>query len=143
MGVANILAEKGRDVVSMAPDASIREAVKLLNERKIGAIVVTDGSGGILGILSERDVVRHLALSGGAVLEMIVGRVMTAKVQTCKPEESIETVMARMTRGRFRHLPVEEGGKLAGIISIGDVVKRRIEDIEREADDIRSYIAMA
>jgi CBS domain-containing protein len=143
MSVKGILGEKGRDVFTVRPEQTISEAVKTLGEKKIGAVVVTDAAGHIKGILSERDVVRRIAHDGPQILMQSVSTAMTAKVQTCKPEETIETVMARMTRGRFRHLPVEDGGRLAGIISIGDVVKRRIEDIQREADDIRSYIAMA
>lgn len=143
MSVKGILALKGRDVMTVRPDHTIGDAVKILGEKKIGAVVVTSAEGAIKGILSERDVVRRIAHDGPSILMQSVSTAMTAKVQTCKPEETIETVMARMTRGRFRHLPVEEGGKLAGIISIGDVVKRRIEDIQREAEDIRNYIAMA
>jgi CBS domain-containing protein len=143
MSVKGILAEKGRAVMTVGPDQTIGDAVKVLGEHKIGAVVVVDKAGAIKGILSERDVVRQIASEGPGVLMHSISGAMTHKVQTCAPEETIETVMARMTRGRFRHLPVIENGRLAGIISIGDVVKKRIEDIQREADDIRNYIATA
>jgi CBS domain-containing protein len=143
MSVKGILDEKGNAVFTVRPEHAISDAVKILGEKKIGAVVVTDNAGVIKGILSERDVVRRLAEDGPQILSQPVATAMTAKVQTCLPAETIETVMARMTRGRFRHLPVEDQGRLGGIISIGDVVKRRIEDIQREAEDIRNYIAMA
>jgi CBS domain-containing protein len=143
MSVREMLDSKGRDVFTIAAENTIQDAVKLLGANRIGAVVVTDTGGQIKGILSERDIVRQLAHDGGAALKTPISAVMTARVQTCREDESIETVMARMTRGRFRHLPVEKNGKLAGIISIGDVVKKRIEDVQREAEDIRTYIAMA
>jgi CBS domain-containing protein len=143
MSVKHILDEKGRDVATVRPESTIHDAVAILGDKRIGAVVVTDGAGAIKGILSERDVVRRIAADGVSILMQSVSTAMTAKVETCKEDETIETVMARMTRGRFRHLPVERDGRLAGIISIGDVVKRRIEDIQREADAIRDYIAMA
>jgi CBS domain-containing protein len=144
MSVKDILAEKGTTVFTVGPDDSLSDAVRILGENRIGAVVVTSATGAIKGILSERDIVRHLSKDGPQVLMRSVSTAMTAAVQTCKPHETIEQVMARMTRGRFRHLPVEDSsGMLGGIISIGDVVKKRIEDIQREADEIRNYIAMA
>lgn len=142
MTVAAILSNKGRDVITVSPDLSIADIVRILAERRIGAIVVTDGANHILGIVSERDVVRALA-RGAAALDGPVSSIMTAKVVTCTDRNTINEVMARMTEGRFRHLPVEEDGQLAGIVSIGDVVKARIEQVEREADEMRAYIATA
>jgi CBS domain-containing protein len=133
MTVRSILEKKGRDVVVIAPADTLSHAVAMLNKHKIGALVVCDEAGHIKGILSERDVVRALSVKESGAMAMPVAEVMTAKVQ----------VMEIMTRSRFRHMPVEEHGKLVGIISIGDVVKRRIEDVEREADEIRTYIATA
>ena len=108
-----------------------------------GSCVVIVEKDAIKGIVSERDIVRAVARHGGAGLAMSAAEWMTAKVVTCKPADTINDVMQKMTSGRFRHLPVVENGKLAGIISIGDVVKKRIEDVEREADQIREYIATA
>lgn len=143
MTVKAILDAKGRDVVSIASERTLREAAELLAERRIGAVVVLDGSGRIGGILSERDIVRAVARDGASALDMAVSVAMTAKVRTCRESHTVNEVMQIMTQGRFRHLPVEEGGSLVGIVSIGDVVKRRIEDVEREAEQIREYIATA
>jgi CBS domain-containing protein len=142
MTVAAILSNKGRDVITVSPDLSIAEIVRILAERRIGAIVVTDGANHILGIVSERDVVRALA-RGADALNGPVSSIMTAKVVTCTDRNTINEVMTRMTEGRFRHLPVVEDDQLAGIVSIGDVVKARIEQVEREADEMRAYIATA
>lgn len=142
MTVKSILEGKGRDVLTLPPDAKLSDAIDLLAERRIGALVVS-ASGGIDGILSERDVVRCLASKGAAALDQPVSAVMTANVQTCDEASTVNEVMEVMTRGRFRHLPVQKNGKLDGIVSIGDVVKRRIEDAEREANEIREYIATA
>ncbi len=143
MTVKSILAAKGRDVVVIAPTDRLAHAVDILARYKIGAVVVCDEARHIKGILSERDVVRALSISQAQALDMPVSEVMTAKVQLCHEHHTVTQVMEIMTRSRFRHMPVEEGGKLVGIISIGDVVKRRIGDVEREAEDIRSYIASA
>lgn len=143
MTIKLILDEKGRDVVTVKPDASLAQAMKILGEKRIGALIVSVGADKISGILSERDIVRVLAQQGADAFDLSVEAVMTAKVQTCNEESTINDVMEIMTRGRFRHMPVEKNGKLAGIISIGDVVKRRIEDVEREAEQIREYIATA
>lgn len=141
MTVKAILAEKGRDVMTLTSGETIEGAVKTLAQYKIGALVVTSGNGKIEGILSERDIVRVFAAEGAAALKMPVSVAMTAKVKTCSESATVNEVMETMTRGRFRHLPVEKNGVLAGIISIGDVVKRRIQDIEREAEEIKQYIA--
>jgi CBS domain-containing protein len=142
MTVARIIEEKGRTVVTAAVGASLAEIAATLSSKRIGAVVLVEG-GDIRGIVSERDVVRAVAKHGGDGLAMKAGEWMTAKVVTCKPDDTINDVMETMTTGRFRHLPVLEDGKLAGIVSIGDVVKRRIEDVQREADQIREYIATA
>ena len=142
MTVARIIEDKGRSVVTISAKATLADIAATLSERRIGAVVVTEKDA-IKGIVSERDIVRALAKHGGAALAMSAAEWMTAKVVTCRLEDTIDDVMQKMTSGRFRHLPVLEGGKLAGIVSIGDVVKRRIEDVEREADQIREYIATA
>lgn len=141
MTVKLILEQKGGEVFTLTPTGSIRHATNTLAERKVGALVVSDESQAILGILSERDIVRAIAKMGDAALDEPVSAVMTKSVKTCTEEATIPQVMSLMTDGRFRHLPVERDGKLVGIISIGDVVKRRIADIEQEADQIRAYIA--
>lgn len=143
MTVRSILERKGRDVVTLEPDATLARAAQLLGARRIGAVVITNAAGRIVGILSERDIVRVIGEVGAEALSMTVDRVMTAKVKTCHDDHTINQMMELMTRGRFRHLPVEKDGKLAGIISIGDVVKGRIEEVEREAEQIREYIATA
>ncbi len=143
MTVKSILDEKGRDVVTLGPDAMLAEATALLAEKRIGALVVIDDDDRILGILSERDIVRVIGQSGETALALKVSQVMTAKVTTCRETHTVIHVMEVMTRGRFRHLPVEKGGRLDGIVSIGDVVKRRIEEAVREVDQIREYIATA
>ncbi len=141
MAVAMILKDKGRDVTTIAPDASLQDAVNMLAARRIGAIVVTDFAGRVAGILSERDIVRATARSGCDALNEPVGAHMTRDVVTCSPDDSVERLMEMMTAGRMRHLPVVEDGKLAGIISIGDVVKRRIADAELETESLKAYIA--
>lgn len=140
MTVARILEDKGAEVFTLSPDASILDAVRELGERRVGAMVVTDDDLTIKGILSERDVVRAIAERGVGALSDPVSALMTRQVKTCTEDTPINQLMELMTAGRFRHLPVERAGKLAGIVSIGDVVKRRIAEIEREAAEIRSYI---
>lgn len=141
MSVKQILDQKGRDVVTVSPTMGTEEAVRFLAENKIGAVVVTGPGGRIAGILSERDIVRAVASRGADALTGPISAIMTSKVTTCGESHSVNQVMEMMTNGRFRHLPVEEDGKLIGIISIGDVVRRRIEDVEREAEEIKAYIA--
>lgn len=140
MTVAAIIKEKGRDVETVTAEASLADIAGTLARKKIGAVIVMEGEK-IGGIISERDVVRAIAKHGSHALEMHASEWMTARVVTCRPEDTINEVMQKMTSGRFRHLPVVEHRKLAGIVSIGDVVKRRIEEVEREADQIREYIA--
>jgi len=143
MTVKAILQQKGYDVLTLGPNAPISEAVRILAENRVGALVITNGDGKIVGILSERDIVRILAKHGPAALDEPVLTGMTAKVKICNENHTVYEVMEIMTHGRFRHLPVEKDGKLHGIVSIGDVVKRRIEDVEKEAEEIRTYIATA
>jgi len=143
MTVKAILERKGHDVLTLGPNEKLSEAIRILAEHKIGALVITNGDRKIVGILSERDIVRVVAKEGGAALDIAVRSAMTPKVKICNENHTVNEVMEIMTRGRFRHLPVEKDGLLDGIVSIGDVVKRRIEDVEREADEIRAYIATA
>ena len=143
MTVKAILSRKGSDVATIAPTANLSEAVKLLAERRIGALVVTGADHRVAGILSERDIVRALAARGPDALQETVAAVMTRKVSTCTEAETVAVIMERMTEGKFRHLPVVEQGRLAGIISIGDVVKFRLEEIEGESNALREYIATA
>lgn len=142
MTVARIINEKGRDVVTTSPDKSLAEIAAILSEKRIGAVLVVE-DGAIRGILSERDVVRALARHGSEALRKLAADCMTPRVVTCRPEDTVNDVMQKMTSGRFRHLPVVDNGNLAGIVSIGDVVKHRIEEVEREAEQIREYIATA
>ena len=142
MTVARIINEKGRGVVTAAAGASLAEIAALLSEKRIGAVVVV-AEDGIRGIISERDIVRAVAKFGNEALSKLASDWMTARVVMCRPEDTIHDVMQKMTSGRFRHLPVVVDGKLAGIVSIGDVVKHRIEEVEREAEQIREYIATA
>ena len=143
MMVRNILAEKGSEVFTLPLESTGMDAVNALAKFNVGALVVASEEMAILGILSERDIVRAIRSNGVSALEQPVGELMTASVQTCTEDSTVPELMELMTEGRFRHMPVERSGKLIGVISIGDIVKRRIDQIEREADDIRSYIASA
>ena len=143
MTVKAIIDLKGGTVVTTESTVNLAAAAKLLAERRIGALVVVGADRRISGILSERDIMRVLSERGAAALEEQVGQVMTRKVVTCSCEETIRSVMERMTAGKFRHLPVVEQGELVGIVSIGDVVKYRIEEIEHESEALRDYIQTA
>jgi CBS domain-containing protein len=143
MNVEHILRSKGRTVVSIESNRTLGDAARLLSERKIGAILVGDAFRPVLGILSERDIVRAVAARGAAALDEPVSSVMTEKVVTCTGASAIQEVMEMMTDGKFRHVPVVEGGKLVGIISIGDVVKNRLAEMEAESQAMREYIATA
>lgn len=143
MTVRAILSRKGRDVVTIAPTANLSDAVRLLAERRIGAVIVTGPDDRVAGILSERDIVRALSGRGPAALDDNVAAVMTRKVTTCTEADTIAAIMERMTAGKFRHLPVMDQGRLTGVISIGDVVKLRLEEIEGETNALREYIATA
>ena len=131
------------DVATTVAGQTVGDAAKLLDQRRIGALVVVDDQRALVGILSERDIVRGLSRHGQAVLEMQVGQLMTADVLTCTPEETIDGVMATMTSNRIRHLPVLEEGRLAGIITIGDVVKARLEETTLQVDSLREYVMTA
>lgn len=143
MAVAHILRQKGSAVVTVAPQDGVQAIVDTLARNRIGAVVVIDPQGGIAGIVSERDVVRAMAGDGASVLGKTAADIMTAKVLTCSLGDTESDLMALMTAHRIRHLPVVAHGKLAGMISIGDVVKNRIEHMEREAEDMKTYIASA
>ena len=143
MTIARILAEKGGDIVTITPERTLDEAIHLLAEKRIGALVVIHGDGSVAGILSERDIMRALAKLGGAAFDAPISAHMTAEVVTCKRTTTVEDVMQLMTEGRFRHVPVCEDGRLVGLISIGDVVKRRIAAVEAEHQAMRDYITMA
>jgi CBS domain-containing protein len=143
MTVKAILSRKGRDVLTIAPTAQLSEAVKLLAEKRIGAVIVTGADNRVAGILSERDIVRALGERGAGALGENVAAVMTRKVTTCTEADTITVIMEYMTTGKFRHMPVVDQGRLAGVISIGDVVKYRIEEVEHDADALREYIATA
>lgn len=143
MTVKAILAAKGGDVVTIEPNTDVASAVRLLAERRIGALVVTGADLRVVGILSERDIVQVLAERGAAALDLPLTEVMTRSVMTCTVFDTISSLMERMTQGKFRHLPVVEQGRLVGIVSIGDVVKFRLEEMEREQSALRDYIQTA
>ena len=142
MTILAILSEKGSEVAVVSASTSVREAVDLLGDRKIGALPVVE-SGQIRGIFSERDLVRCVSDHGSDVLDWTVDRVMSSPVETVDTRTPILTALATMTQRRMRHLPVVEDGKIRGIVSIGDLVKHRIERIEAEADALRTYIQSA
>ena len=140
MDVCTILRGKGSEVATVPPETTVAAAVALLAEHMIGALVVTDASGALVGIISERDIVRGLAEQGAAFLDCPIETCMASPVQTCAPGDSDREILALMTDRRFRHLPVVEDGSLIGIVSIGDVVKSRIDGVIAEADALRDYI---
>jgi CBS domain-containing protein len=141
MSVSHILKSKGRDVITGSTKDNLGSIAQTLAAKRIGAIVILSDSGKIEGIVSERDVVRCLAAEGAKALDVPVSKIMTKGVKTCSDDDSETELMAMMTENRIRHLPVVDKGKLTGMISIGDVVKFRIEAIEREAADMKAYIA--
>lgn len=143
MIIAGILKLKGSSVVNVAPSASITEVVRLLASRRIGAVLVLDASGELMGILSERDIVTGFAEHGAGTLEMTAAQLMTSDVQTATPQMTVAEAMEMMTDGRFRHVPVVEKSRLVGLISIGDVVKAKIGEAEQEVDSLRAYVAGA
>ena len=124
----------------MAESATLKEAADLLDSRKVGAMVILNEAGGVIGVISERDLVRNIARIGAAALKCTVGEVMTRNVVTARAHETLETAMDRMTDRRIRHLPVVEGGRLLGVVSIGDLVKWRIAEARAEVEAVRSYI---
>ena len=143
MNVAHVLGNKGHQVVSVQPHRTLAETTRMLAEKRIGAVVVMGAAEELLGILSERDIVRALGTDGAAALDRPVSKIMTAKVVTCRSQTSVDELMEIMTAGRFRHVPVVEDGRVIGIVSIGDVVKHRVAEIEAESKMMRDYIAMA
>ena len=141
MKAEQILQSKGSDVFAVRDQDPISDAVAVLNEKNIGAVMVKDAGGAVAGILSERDIVRRLGEKGPAALSMRVQDCMTANPFTCSSEASVDEMMTQMTEKRIRHLPVTNGGEIVGVISIGDVVKRKIEQAEQEAQALKEYIA--
>jgi CBS domain-containing protein len=143
MNVETILRDKGSWVATISPDATIEEAVATLNRERIGALVVSEDGAAVDGVLSERDIVIALAKEGAALLARTVAEVMTRNVITCDPRDSVSELMAEMTNRRIRHLPVVKDGQLRGIVSIGDLVKNRLDEVEFEASSLRTFIAGA
>jgi CBS domain-containing protein len=140
MFVSDILAQKGGLVFSVTPGTSVAQLSQQLSTRRIGSMLVLDGEGAVAGIVSERDLVRALASHGAKAMELEARQVMTRDVVTCDPDDSIDEVMQTMTSGRFRHLPVVRHGELLGLVSIGDVVKARLEEAKHETEALKAYI---
>jgi CBS domain-containing protein len=141
MSVAALLGSKGSNVITVAPDAPVLEVIRILAENKIGSVLILDDGGAIAGIVSERDIVHGMAATGAGLLEAPVSSIMTSEVVTCLSTDSVIHIMEKMTRGRFRHVPVIDEARLIGIVSIGDVVKHRIAEVESDVSAMRSYIA--
>jgi CBS domain-containing protein len=142
MTVRAILDSKGHQIQSVEPEAKLSAAIKILGERKIGAVLVMS-RGSIDGILSERDIVRALGERGASVLDEAVSEVMTRKVVSCRQNDTVAAIMETMTTGKFRHLPVVEDERVVGLISIGDIVKWRVQEYENEQEALRQYIKTA
>ena len=142
MTLKSILKHKPAGFIAVAPDARVSEVVAILAEKHIGAVLVTD-NGRLVGILSERDVVRSLAGQGAGTLDMVASALMTSNPSTATPDITVEQAMGLMTEGRFRHLPIVEDGQLTGLVSIGDVVKAMIEQSQQEVETLRTYVAGA
>ncbi len=140
MNVRDMLGQKGDKVATVRPNATIDTALHKLKLESVGALVVSDDDQTVAGIISERDIVRGLPEHGAALLSMKISELMTQSVKTCKPDDKIQDIMLEMTRSRFRHMPVVSDGKMCGIISIGDVVKGRLEELEAETHVLRDYI---
>jgi CBS domain-containing protein len=143
MTVKTILSTKGSEVITIAPTATLEEAIAVLAKRRIGAVVVLGAEERVIGILSERDIVRALSERGANALKEPLAQTMTRVVVTCGECDTVSELMERMTRGRFRHIPVLDEDRLIGIISIGDVVKQRLGEMERESEALRDYIQTA
>lgn len=141
MNVASILKVKGKSVTTARPDDSVEGAAQKLFSRRIGAVVVVGDSGHVAGIVSERDIIRVIAEKGASGLQLSLNDIMTKNVMSCTQASTIEQLMTVMTQGRFRHLPVVEEGSLVGIISIGDVVKHHVAEVEMEVSAMRDYLA--
>jgi CBS domain-containing protein len=140
MFVSDILSQKGGLVFTVTPGTSVAQLSQQLSARRIGSVLVLDGEGSVAGIVSERDLVRAMASHGAKAMELEARQVMTRDVVTCDPDDSIDQVMQTMTRGRFRHLPVVRHGELLGLVSIGDVVKARLEETKHETEALKAYI---
>jgi CBS domain-containing protein len=140
MFVSDILSQKGGLVFTVTPGTSIAQLSQQLSTRRIGSVLVLDGEGSVAGIVSERDLVRAMASHGAKAMELEARQVMTRDVVTCDPDDSIDQVMQTMTSGRFRHLPVVRHGELLGLVSIGDVVKARLEETKHETEALKAYI---
>lgn len=141
MLVSQILKSKGDLVFTVSPQETLAEACRLLHERRVGAMVVCDASDRVAGILSERDIVRAVARDGAVALGHFVEAVMTAEVIYADPKETVDQLLTRMTDRRIRHLPVLDGGRLVGVVSIGDLVKSKIAEVEAESQNLKAYIA--
>ena len=143
MTVNTILSTKGSEVITIEPTATLEDAIAVLSRHRIGAVVVLGTEERLIGILSERDIVRALSEQGAGALQQPLAQSMTRTVATCGANDTISEIMDRMTRGRFRHIPVVENDRLTGIISIGDVVKQRLTEMERESEALKDYIQTA
>lgn len=141
MTIAAVLAAKGNEVVMAAETMTIRDVISLLHRRRIGAVLISNETSDVVGVLSERDIIHGLAEHGPDLLDMIARTIMSSPVATCRPTDSVRQVLTLITERRFRHVPVVDEGRLVGLVSIGDLVKRRIEDVEQEAAALKSYIA--
>lgn len=140
MRISDVLRRKGDAVVTIAPDESVRTLLDKLAEHGIGAMVVSADGATVRGIVSERDVVRRLHTDGAALLDEKVEEIMTSEVHTCEPKEAVVDMARAMTERRIRHVPVVDGGRLVGIVSIGDIVKQRIDELTDERDQLTAYI---
>ena len=142
MNVKAILAAKklGGDIINIEPTADLATAAKLLSKHRIGSVVIRGAGERLVGILSERDIVRAVSEQGAGALALPVGQVMTRDVATCGEDDTVASIMERMTAGKFRHMPVVANGRLVGLISIGDVVKQRVDEVEGESEAMRDYI---
>jgi CBS domain-containing protein len=138
--VSAVLKHKGREVITVAPQQTIREVVKVLVQNRIGAVPVVDEQGHLIGIISERDIIRGMSEHADGVLTLAADQLMTHKVKTCSSEDQLVDLMEVMTLQRIRHLPVIQNGALHGIVSIGDVVKQHLEEVQSEAEELRRYI---
>jgi CBS domain-containing protein len=141
MTIASIIHGKPHRLITVAPDDTLQQAAEVLTRERIGALLVLKPNGDIAGIMSERDIVRAVGLKGTEVLSRPVAELMTKEVICCAPEDTVDQVMATMTERRFRHLPVRHGGRIVAMISIGDVVKQKVEEAESESQSLREYIA--
>ena len=141
MLVSQVIREKGDIVFTISPDETLSEAAALLHQRQVGSVVVLGAGGAVVGLISERDVVRQVALDGAAALDSPVSAAMSCEVISAAPDEKVDELLARMTDRRVRHLPVMQGSRLVGLVSIGDLVKRKIAESEAEARELKAYIA--